>query len=111
MKKFGLGLFLGAAAGFALSLLKDENGNRFGKPLKEDIQGMESAAEDLADGINKAKKASQDLQNAMPAAQRAINDISDDIANYQTHTANTIENIEHQAKRINPNTDNDSKKN
>ncbi|GAA3626933.1 hypothetical protein GCM10022297_01900 [Lactobacillus hamsteri] len=110
MNKFGLGLFLGATAGFVLSLLKDENGNRFGKQLKEDVQGMEDAAGSLADGINKAKKASQDLQLAMPAAQRAINDISDDVANYQTHTANIMENIEYQAKKISE-ADSDSKKN
>ncbi|RVU70581.1 MULTISPECIES: hypothetical protein [Lactobacillus] len=100
MKNFGLGLFLGAAAGVALSLIKDEHGVRLGQPLKENIAGMQDAGESLADGIAKAKKASQELSANLPAAERAVSDISDDVKHYQNHIAPNLKEINYRSKKI-----------
>ena len=110
MKHFGLGVIIGTAAGFAISLLKDENGNRLGKPLKEDIDEFQKASVNLVDGLNKAKKASQDLNAALPEAEKAIEGISEDVNTYQIHTERTIKNLQADAEEISKKFENDTKK-
>ena len=78
ISKFGFGLMAGFAAGMAVSLFKDENGQRLGAPLKRDLESFQHDAMSLLDGINKAKQASADLMANMPAAERAISDIGDE---------------------------------
>lgn len=111
MKRFGLGLIIGSLAGVAMSLLKDENGKRLGQSLKENVEGMQKDAADLATAIKKAKKASSDLTENMPAAERAISDISDDIEHYQTHTADQVANMQHDVENLSKKFDSKDKKN
>ena len=100
ISKFGFGLIAGFAAGMAVSLFKDENGQRLGAPLKRDLESFQHDAMSLLDGINKAKQASADLMANMPAAERAISDIGDDVHHYEERTAPIINNIKRDADEV-----------
>lgn len=100
MKHFGLGLIFGVSAGLVLSLFKDKNGDRLGKPLKENVAALKTDATALSHSIAKAKKASQELNASLPAAAKAIDGIATDVEDYQNHTANTISRMENTTQRI-----------
>ncbi|MGQ5709655.1 hypothetical protein [Lactobacillus sp. PSON] len=111
MSKFGLGLAAGAAAGFVLSLFKDQNGNRLGASIKRDFDSFMYDAESLAEGIQNAKKASYELTQSLPQAERAVSDISDDVSHYSERIAPDVTNIEKSAQKIETDLDNTTKKN
>lgn len=114
MKHFSLGLLFGATAGLVLSLVKDQNGERLGQPLKKGYDEGVDEAKDLKGSINKAKDASQRLAENMPAAKEAISGIADDVENYQSHSKRIVDEMNYRAKKIQdkmPKEEKDSTKN
>lgn len=110
MSKFGFGLVAGVAAGFVASLLENDEGQRFGAPLKRDVDSFMHDAKSLTNGIQNAKKASQDLVNGLPDAERAVSDISDDVSHYSERIQPTVSNITAGAQNIETDLNNTTKK-
>ena len=101
MKRFLLGLVFGSAAGFVFSCLKDSNGDRPGKPLKEEFDAVKHEAGHFSTALQKAKKATQELNEQMPAAQRTISDLSDNVEKYSRHIQPTVDRIKQKGDEIN----------
>lgn len=110
MNKFGFGLLAGAAAGFVASLLKNDQGQRLGAPIKRDADSFMHDAKSLANGIQSAKQASQDLTKTLPAAERAVSDISDNVSHYGERIQPIVSNIESDAQNIENDLANTTKK-
>lgn len=100
MKNLGLGLICGSIIGAFVSCLKNDNGKRFGAPIKENFDGIVEDAENIQENIIKAKDASARLNKTLPAAERAIDDIATDIDRYQTHISYTTDEIEKSAEAL-----------
>lgn len=101
MKHFLLGTILGTAAGFVFSCMKDSDGNRFGKPLKDEVEAFKHEVGRFNTALQKAKKATQELNEEMPAAQRTISDLSDDVEKYSRHIQPTVDRIKQKGDEIN----------
>lgn len=101
MKNLGLGLLLGATSGLILSLIKDENGNRLGKPLKVNAEAINHEVSNLKDSIANAKTASHKLAGELPEARRAVSDITDDVRKYQRHSQNDLDEMKYRVNQIN----------
>lgn len=110
MNKFGIGLVAGLAAGFVASLVKKDDGQRLGAPLKRDVDSFMHDAKSLANGIQNAKKASQDLASSLPEAERAVSDISDDVSHYSERIQPIVSNMESDAQNIETDLKNTTKK-
>ena len=95
MKHFLLGTVFGAAAGFVFSCLTDSDGNRPGKPLKDEY-----------DALKKAKQASHDLNEHLPEAERTISDMNDDFEKYSKHIQPIVEKMQQKSDELNQNLNN-----
>lgn len=100
MKHFLFGLLLGSSLGLLSSFLKDENGQRVGKPLKDEIEGLRSNRAELSSSLKKAKRARNKLAAGLPAAKRAISDIQDEVTHFEQHSQRTVNDLQYQSKRI-----------
>ncbi|MGN1271648.1 MAG: hypothetical protein ACI4T3_00700 [Lactobacillus sp.] len=100
MKRFLLGTFFGAAAGFVFSCLTDSDGNRPGKPLKDEFEALKHEGNRFNEALNKAKQASRDLSEQLPAAERTVSDISDDIEKYSRHIQPTVDRMKQKGDEI-----------
>lgn len=94
MKHFLLGTVFGAAAGFVFSCLKDSDGNRPGKPLKDEFDAIKHEGVRFSEALQKAKQASQELNEHLPAAERTISDMSDDFEKYSRHIQPTVDRLQ-----------------
>ena len=101
MKHFLLGTILGAAAGTVFSCMKDSEGNRPGKSLKDEFDAFKYETSRFNQALQKAKKASQDLNDQMPQAERTISDISDNIEKYSRHIEPTVDKIKQKSDQLN----------
>lgn len=100
MKHFLLGTVFGAAFGFVFSCMKDNDGNRPGKPLKVEFDALKHESNRFATALQNAKQASRELSEQLPAAQRTISDISDDVEKYSRHIQPTVDRMKQKAKRL-----------
>ncbi|MDF7638514.1 hypothetical protein PT285_03705 [Lactobacillus sp. ESL0791] len=87
MKKWSLGLVIGAAAGVIISLVKDKNGHRLGGPLKNEVTAFGNDVSELALNIGKLKNAKRQLAAELPAAQQTVSELNSKIKHYQDDTA------------------------
>lgn len=101
MKHFLLGTVFGAAAGLVFSCVKDSDGNRPGKPLKDEFDAIKHEGNRFNAALQKAKQASQDLNEHLPEAERTISDISDDVEKYSRHIQPTINRIQQKSDKLN----------
>ncbi|MBW8009055.1 hypothetical protein IMAU30115_00935 [Lactobacillus helveticus] len=101
MKHFLLGTVFGAAAGLVFSCMKDDEGNRPGKPLKAEFDAFKHEANRFNQALQKAKKASQELNEQMPQAERTISDLSDDVEKYSRHIDPTVDKIKQKSDQLN----------
>lgn len=86
MKHFTFGLGIGLAAGFVLSLLRDEDDKRLKDRIKEEATGFKAEASDLSRGLKNAQAAASDLQKELPAATAAMEEVADEVANFKKTT-------------------------
>lgn len=105
MKHFLVGTIFGAAAGLVFSCMKDADGNRVGKPLKDEVDALKHETSRFSIALQKAKKASQELNEQMPAAQRTISDLNDDVEKYSRHIQPTVDRIKQKGDEINQDLD------
>lgn len=105
MKRFLLGTVFGAAAGFVFSCLTDSDGNRPGKPLKDEFEALKHEGNRFSNALAKAKQASRELSEQLPAAERTISDLSDDIEKYSRHVQPTVDRMKQQSEQFNQDLD------
>lgn len=101
MKHFLLGTVFGAAFGFVFSCMKDNDGNRPGKPLKVEFDALKHESNRFATALQNAKQASRELSEQLPAAQRTISDISDDVEKYSRHIQPTVDHMKQKGEEVN----------
>lgn len=106
MKHFLLGTVFGATAGLVFSCMKDSNGNRPGKPLKDEFEAIKYESQRFNSALQKAKKASQELNEQMPTAQRTISDINDSVEHYSDHIQPIVNRIEKKSDKLNQDLEN-----
>ncbi|MEB3365495.1 hypothetical protein SDC49_24520 [Lactobacillus sp. R2/2] len=63
MKRFSLGLAVGAGFGVILSLFKDQNGNRLFPPVQKQVKSLKEDISDISAASSKFKTAQQELKN------------------------------------------------
>lgn len=97
MKHFSLGLAVGAGFGMVLSLFKDQNGHRLGRPIQKQFSGTKNDLDDLTQAINKLKIAQQELTDALPNAQIAYTELEKEIEYYQISISRLISKLQEQA--------------
>lgn len=101
MKHFLLGTVFGATAGLVFSCMKDSNGNRPGKPLKDEFDAIKHESQRFNSALQKAKKASQELNEQMPTAERTVSDISDSVDHYSDHIQPIVNRIKNKGNELN----------
>lgn len=106
MKHFLLGSVLGATAGLIFSCMKDDKGNRPGKPLKVEFDGLKHDTQSFARALKKTKQASQELNAQMPEAQRTISDMGNDIEKYSRHIQPTVDRLKQKGEEMNQDLEN-----
>ncbi|MFA7716712.1 hypothetical protein ABMX53_07695 [Lactobacillus acidophilus] len=106
MKHFLLGTVFGAAAGFVFSCLTDSDGNRPGKPLKDEYDAIKHEGGRFSDALKKAKQASHDLNEHLPEAEHTISDMNDDFEKYSKHIQPIVEKMQQKSDELNQNLNN-----
>lgn len=106
MKHFLLGTVFGAAAGLIFSCMKDSDGNRPGKPLKDEFDAIKHEGQCFSAALQKAKKASAELNEQMPAAERTISDLNDSVEHYSEHIQPIVDRIDQKSEDLNHDLDN-----
>ncbi|MBA1395209.1 hypothetical protein EQ500_15275, partial [Lactobacillus sp. XV13L] len=97
MKHFSLGLASGAAAGVVVSLLRDKNGNRLGKQLREGVQATRKDADNLSNALHSLKDAGQELSDALPQAEKSLTELQKEIEYYEMSVSRLIDHLQEQA--------------
>lgn len=100
MKHFSLGLAVGAAFGMVLSLFKDQNGNRLGKPLSDQFQGTKEDANSLKKAIANLKRAKQNLVAALPQAEKTYTELENEIEYYQMGISRLLKDLQERADSL-----------
>ncbi|MCH4004140.1 MAG: hypothetical protein LKH59_05240 [Lactobacillus crispatus] len=106
MKHFLLGTVFGAAAGLVFSCMKDSNGNRPGKPLKDEFDAIKHEGQRFNAALQKARKASAELNAQMPEAERTVSDISDSVEHYSEHIQPIVNRMEKKSDELNQDLEN-----
>ena len=106
MKHVLLGTVFGAVAGLVFSCMKDSDGNRPGKPLKDEFDAIKHEGQRFNTALQKAKKASAELNEQMPAAERTVSDISDSVEHYSEHIQPIVNRMEKKSDELNQDLEN-----
>ncbi|MDF7683064.1 hypothetical protein PT287_05940 [Lactobacillus sp. ESL0679] len=96
MKHFSLGIAAGAALGMILSILTDDEGTRYGAPIKREVDGTVEDTNSLVSSVANLKEAKQKLTEVIPETQQAIISLQNDIEYYQAKLVRLVEDLKGQ---------------
>lgn len=100
MKKFSLGLAVGAGFGMVLSLFRDKNGRRLGQPIQDQFQGTREDISDLTNAIGSLQEARQELNASLPPVKKNLTELEKDIQYYQMSISRIIAQLQKQTQKI-----------
>ena len=103
MKRFSLGLVVGAGFGVILSLFKDQNGNRLFPPVQKQIKSLKEDISDISAASSKFKTAQQELKKSLPRAKKAVSELQNEIAYYQISINRIVGKLKAKTATINSN--------
>ncbi|WP_294836538.1 hypothetical protein [uncultured Lactobacillus sp.] len=108
MKRFSLGLAVGAGFGVVLSLFKDKNGDRLFPPVQKQIKSVKEDISDISEANNKFKAAQQELKKSLPLAKKAASELQNEIEYYQISINRIIGKLKAKTATINFNSTNET---
>jgi len=108
MKRFSLGLAVGAGFGVVLSLLKDQNGDRLLPPVQKQIKSLKEDISEISAANNKFKAAQQEFKKSLPLAKKAASELQNEIEYYQISINRIIGKLKTKTATINSNSTNET---
>ena len=101
MKRFSLGLAVGAGFGVVLSLFKDKNGDRLFPPVQKQIKSVKEDISDISVANNKFKAAQQELKKSLPLAKKTFSELQNEIEYYQISINRIMDKLKAKTATIN----------